>query len=171
MSSVLKVKVKVSFEVNGSFETVEVEPRDSLLDTLRDSLNLTGTKKGCDETACGACAVLVDGHAVCSCTMLAVEAEGLKLTTIEGLAKGNNLDDLDPLQKAFVLHDSLQCGFCTSGQIIAARSFLNELEGRGVPSEEEIKEALSGNICRCGAYNKIVEAVAEVAAANATGKR
>ena len=155
--------LEVTFEVNGSAKTVEVDTRDSLLDVLRDSLNLTGSKKGCDETVCGACAVLVNGKAICSCTMLAVEAQGQKIVTIEGLSENN---ELAPIQKAFWMHDSLQCGFCTSGQIISSKSFLNELNGR-VPSEEEIKEALSGNVCRCGAYNKIVEAVAEVAAAQA----
>jgi xanthine dehydrogenase YagT iron-sulfur-binding subunit len=150
---------KVTFEVNGSPNTLEVDPRDSLLDVLRDSLNLTGPKKGCDETVCGACSVLLNGKAICSCTMLAVEASGAKIVTIEGLAKG---DDLSPLQKAFVAHDSLQCGYCTSGQIIAAKSFLDELHGR-IPTDDEIKEALSGNLCRCGAYNNIVSAVAEVA--------
>ena len=154
------MNLQVTFDVNGLTRTIEVEPRDTLLDTLRDSLGLTGAKKGCDEAVCGACAVLVDGKAVCSCTMLAIEANGSQVVTIEGLADG---DDLDPLQKAFVQHDSLQCAFCTSGQIIAAKSFLSELQGR-IPNEDEIKEALSGNLCRCGCYNKIVEAVAEVAA-------
>lgn len=154
------MNLQVTFDVNGLTRTIEVEPRDTLLDTLRDSLGLTGAKKGCDEAVCGACAVLVDGKAVCSCTMLAIEANGSQVVTIEGLADG---DDLDPLQKAFVKHDSLQCAFCTSGQIIAAKSFLSELQGR-IPNEDEIKEALSGNLCRCGCYNKIVEAVAEVAA-------
>ena len=152
--------MQVSFTVNGDIRTVQVEPRDSLLDTLRDSLDLTGAKKGCDETVCGACAVLVNGKAVCSCTMFAVEAEGASIVTIEGLAKG---EELDPLQTAFVEHDALQCAFCTSGQILAAKSFLEELDG-GVPTEEEVKEAMSGNLCRCGSYNKIVEAVADVAA-------
>ena len=152
--------MKVTFDVNGSSKSVDVDARDSLLDVLRDSLDLTGTKKGCDETVCGACAVLVNGRAICSCTMLAVEAQGSKIVTIEGLAHGN---ELSPIQKAFWNHDSLQCGFCTSGQIISSKSFLDELKGRN-PSEDEIKEALSGNLCRCGAYNKIVEAVAEVAA-------
>lgn len=150
---------KVSFQVNGTSRTVEVDPRDSLLDILRDSLNITGPKKGCDETVCGACAILVNGKAICSCTMLAVEAQGKKIVTVEGLS---SQDQLSPIQDAFWKHDSLQCGFCTSGQLISSKSFLDELDGR-VPSEEEIKEALSGNICRCGAYNKIVEAVAEVA--------
>jgi xanthine dehydrogenase YagT iron-sulfur-binding subunit len=150
---------KVTFEVNGSSKAVDVDSRDSLLDVLRDSLNLTGPKKGCDETVCGACSVLFNGRAICSCTMLAVEAAGAKIMTIEGLSKG---DDLSPLQKAFVMHDSLQCGYCTSGQIIAAKSFLDELHGR-IPTDDEIKEALSGNLCRCGAYNNIVSAVAEVA--------
>jgi aerobic-type carbon monoxide dehydrogenase small subunit (CoxS/CutS family) len=151
---------EVAFTVNGSHKKVEVEPRDSLLDVLRDALDLTGAKKGCDETVCGACAVIVNGRAVCSCTMFAVEVEGATVLTIEGLARENTLDEL---QVAFVEHDSLQCGYCTSGQIMAAKSFLDELKGRA-PSNEEIKEAMSGNLCRCGSYNKIVEAVAEVAA-------
>lgn len=150
---------EISFTVNGSGARVDVEPRDSLLDVLRDKLDLTGAKKGCDETVCGACTVLVDGKAVCACTMFAVEAEGSTILTIEGLAHG---DMLDEFQVAFAEHDSLQCGFCTSGQILAARNFIDELKGR-VPTEDEIKEAMSGNLCRCGAYNKIVEAVAELA--------
>lgn len=154
-------KREVTFTVNGSRKKVEVEPRDSLLDVIRDTLDLTGTKKGCDETVCGACSVLVDGRAVCSCTMFAVEADGAAILTIEGLAREGELDEL---QAAFVQHDSLQCGYCTSGQILAAKSFLDELDGR-VPSEEEIKEGMSGNLCRCGSYNKIVDAVAEIAAA------
>ncbi len=152
--------VDLTLNVNGSDRRVEVEPRDFLLDVLRDSFDLTGPKKGCDETVCGACAVLVDDKAVCSCTMLAVEAVGSKIVTIEGLANGEEV--LDQLQSAFIQHDSLQCAYCTSGQIIAAKSFLNELQGK-TPTDKEIKEALSGNICRCGCYNRIVEAVAEVA--------
>ncbi|MDA4129739.1 MAG: (2Fe-2S)-binding protein [Thaumarchaeota archaeon] len=159
----MNTSLTVKFEVNGAERTVEIDTRDSLLDVLRDSLDLTGSKKGCDETVCGACAVLVNGRAVCSCTMLAAEAQGQKIVTIEGLSEKN---ELSPIQKAFWVHDSLQCGFCTSGQIISSKGFLDDLDGR-VPSEEEIKEALSGNICRCGAYNKIVEAVAEVAALQA----
>lgn len=156
----MKNLVNVTLNVNGSNRSADVEPRDFLLDVLRDSFDLTGPKKGCDETVCGACAVLVDDKAVCSCTMLAVEAIGSKIVTIEGLANGGDVPD--QLQQEFIQHDSLQCAFCTSGQIIAAKSFLNELQGK-TPTEREIKEALSGNICRCGCYNRIVEAVAEVA--------
>jgi xanthine dehydrogenase YagT iron-sulfur-binding subunit len=152
-------RARITLKVNGSTKTLEVEPRDSLLDVIRDVLDLTGSKKGCDETACGACAVLVNGKAICSCTMLAIEAEDSDIITIEGLSVDG---ELDPLQRSFILHDALQCAFCTSGQVIAAKSFLNELQGR-IPSEEETKEALSGNLCRCGCYNKIVEAVVEVA--------
>jgi xanthine dehydrogenase YagT iron-sulfur-binding subunit len=145
--------------VNGSERTLEVEPREFLIDTIRDSLGLTGTKKGCDETVCGACAVLVGGKAICSCTMLSVEADGSEVVTIEGLA---NSHELAPIQEAFVKNDALQCGFCTSGQIIAAKSFLTELKGR-IPNEQEVREAMSGNLCRCGCYTKIIEAVMEVA--------
>jgi xanthine dehydrogenase YagT iron-sulfur-binding subunit len=152
-------KVEVRLTINGSPKKVVVEPRESLLDVLRDVVLLTGPKKGCDESVCGACAVLVNGRAVCSCTMLAVEAEGSSVTTIEGLANGAQLH---PLQRAFVDLDALQCGYCTSGQIIAAKSYLDHLESK-VTSDDEIKEALSGNLCRCGCYNKIVEAVKSVA--------
>jgi len=152
----------LELKVNGRQRFVEAEPRDTLLDILRDSLGLTGPKKGCDETVCGACAVLVDGRAICSCTMFAVEAEGHEIVTIEGLV--DQRGELDQLQKAFIEHDSLQCAFCTPGQIISAKSYLRSLPRGRVPTEAEIKEALSGNLCRCGCYNKIVEAVREVAA-------
>ena len=152
---------KITLSVNGSRRTLEVEPRDFLIDTIRDSLGLTGTKKGCDETACGACAVLVGGKAVCSCTMLSIEADGSDVITIEGLADS---DELAPIQRAFVMDDALQCGFCTSGQVIAAKSFLTGLKGR-VPDDREVREAMSGNLCRCGCYNKIIEAIMDVARA------
>jgi xanthine dehydrogenase YagT iron-sulfur-binding subunit len=150
----------ISFEVNGFNRTIQVDTRDTLLDVLRDSLDLTGPKKGCDETVCGACTVLFNGKAVCSCTMLAVEANGAKLLTIEGLS---SISAAESIQETFVDHDAFQCGYCTSGQILAAKSFLDGLNQGVIPTEVEIKEALSGNICRCGAYNNIISAVADVA--------
>jgi xanthine dehydrogenase YagT iron-sulfur-binding subunit len=156
---------RITLSVNGSMRTLEVEPREFLIDTIRDSLGLTGTKKGCDETVCGACAVLVAGKAICSCTMLSVEADGSEVVTIEGLADAH---ELAPIQEAFVKSDALQCGFCTSGQIIAAKSFLTGLRGR-IPDEQEVREAMSGNLCRCGCYTKIVEAVMEVAERSGDG--
>jgi aerobic-type carbon monoxide dehydrogenase small subunit (CoxS/CutS family) len=156
--------INATLRVNGKTMNIEIQSRDLLLDVLRDQLGLTGPKRGCNETVCGACAVLVDGRAICSCTMLALETVGAEITTIEGLS-GKNEQAIDLLQSAFVKHDSLQCAFCTAGQMIAAKSFVNELRGNIIPSETEIKEALSGNLCRCGCYNKIVEAVAEVVAA------
>jgi xanthine dehydrogenase YagT iron-sulfur-binding subunit len=168
---------EISLIVNGKKRAAKVEPRDTLLDVLRDQFELTGTKKGCDEAICSACSVLLNGRSICSCTILAMEAEGASIVTIEGLAHGGSSphngtkeSTLDPLQQAFVEFDAQQCGFCTSGQIISAKSYLNSLQRGGVyPSDkasivnyEEIREALSGNICRCGCYNKIVEAVADV---------
>lgn len=167
---------KVSFKVNGKQSELSVEPRETLLDTLRDQLNLTGPKKGCNEAVCGACTVLVDGKAVCSCTMFAVEAEGSEVTTIEGLAlnpKHGSYEGLDPVQKAFIEYDGFQCGFCTAGQIMSAKSFVLELNERKKKEsidtshiDEVIKEALSGNLCRCGCYNGIVEAVKAAALAH-----
>jgi xanthine dehydrogenase YagT iron-sulfur-binding subunit len=164
---------RVAFKVNGERKEVKVEPRETLLDTLRDQLNLTGPKKGCNEAVCGACTVLLDGRAVCSCTMFAVEAEGSEVTTIEGLAKNpkpGSYDGLDPIQKAFIENDGFQCGFCTAGQIMSAKSFVLELNERKKKEsidashiDEVIKEALSGNLCRCGCYNGIVEAVKSAA--------
>ena len=144
--------------MNGSKRALEVEPREFLVDTIRDSLGLTGTKKGCDETVCGACAVLVGGKAICSSPCYPSRPTG-RVVTIEGLADSH---ELTPIQEAFVKDDALQCGFCTSGQIIAAKSFLTGLRGR-IPDEQEVREAMSGNLCRCGCYTKIVEAVMEVA--------
>lgn len=151
----------VNMVINGVPRSTKVEPRETLLDFLRDNIGLMGPKKGCDESVCGACAVLVNGEAVCSCTMLAVEAEGTEVTTIEGLVDKDGR--LDPLQAAFVAFDSLQCGFCTSGQIISAKSYLSTLPPDTIPTEAEVREALSGNLCRCGCYLRIVEAVRSVA--------
>jgi len=148
--------MKVDFTVNGNRHEVDVEPRLTLLDTLRDILDLTGSKKGCDEGVCGACTVILDGKAVCSCMTLAVEADGSDVLTIEGIAEG---DKLDPMQKAFIEFDGMQCGFCTSGQIMSAKAFLMR---NAKPTKDEIREAMSGNICRCGAYINIVDAIFHV---------
>ncbi len=145
--------VRMKLLVNNNSWEGEVNASTTLLDLVRDTLRLTGAKKGCDEGACGACAVLVDGEAICSCLALAVEMNGRKITTIEGLAKNGKLDSL---QRAFIEKDAFQCGFCTSGQIVSAYSFLQEKHS---PTPDEIREAMVGNLCRCGCYNKIIEAV------------
>jgi xanthine dehydrogenase YagT iron-sulfur-binding subunit len=147
----------VSFRLNGDKRALAVEPRRTLLDALRVDLNLTGTKKVCDMGDCGACTVLLDGRAVYSCLTLAVDCEGREVTTIEGLAHG---DELDPVQRAFVEADAYQCGFCTPGQIMSTVALLEE--GRA-GSDEDIQEFMSGNICRCGAYPNIRAAIREIA--------
>ena len=149
-------KVKVNLEVNGVAHSVMVEPRVTLLDLLREHLDLTGSKKGCDRGQCGACTVHVNGVRINSCLSLAVMNEGKKITTIEGLADGDNLH---PMQEAFIKHDGFQCGYCTSGQIMSAVALVKE--GR-TQSREQISEFMSGNICRCGAYSNIVKAIQEV---------
>jgi xanthine dehydrogenase YagT iron-sulfur-binding subunit len=149
-------KMEVSLEVNGVQHTVQVEPRTTLLDLLREQLDLTGTKKGCDRGQCGACTVHVNGVRINSCLSLAVTNEGKKITTIEGLA---NDDQLHPMQEAFIKHDGFQCGYCTSGQIMSAVALVKE--GR-TQSREQISEFMSGNICRCGAYSNIVKAIQDV---------
>jgi xanthine dehydrogenase YagT iron-sulfur-binding subunit len=149
-------KIPVNLEVNGVRHSVLVEPRVTLLDLLREQLDLTGTKKGCDRGQCGACTVLVNGVRINSCLSLAVTNEGKKITTIEGLANG---DKLHPMQEAFIKHDGFQCGYCTSGQIMSAVGLLKE--GRA-QSREQISEFMSGNICRCGAYSNIVKAIEDV---------
>jgi xanthine dehydrogenase YagT iron-sulfur-binding subunit len=146
----------VSLTINGVKKQLAVEPRSTLLDMLREQLDLTGTKKGCDYGQCGACTVHVNGQRVLSCLSLAVMQEGKKVTTIEGIAKG---DDLHPMQKAFIKHDGFQCGYCTPGQIMSAIACINEGHAE---SKENIKEFMSGNICRCGAYPNIVKAIEEV---------
>jgi xanthine dehydrogenase YagT iron-sulfur-binding subunit len=143
--------------VNGSARQLEIDPRQSVLDVLRERLDLTGTKKGCNQGACGACTVLVNGRRVTSCLTLAVMHDGAEITTIEGLATG---DDLHPLQAAFIEHDGFQCGFCTPGQIMSGVACI--AEGH-TASPEEIQFWMSGNICRCGAYPGIVAAVADAA--------
>ncbi|WP_327391721.1 (2Fe-2S)-binding protein [Streptomyces sp. NBC_01186] len=148
---------RVSLTVNGTRHTVTVDNRTSLLDLLREHLDLTGAKKGCDAGACGACTVLVDGHRQNACLILAVRLEGAKVTTIEGLADG---DRLHPLQQAFIDEDAFQCGYCTPGQIVSGVGCIKEGHTH---SPEEIREWMSGNICRCGCYVKIVRAVEQAA--------
>ena len=149
-------KMPLSLEVNGTDHQLSVEPRVTLLDLLREQLSLTGTKKGCDHGQCGACTVHVDGKRVLSCLSLAVMLEGKKVTTIEGLSAG---DKLHPMQEAFIEHDGFQCGYCTPGQIMSAIACIKEGHAN---SEEEIREYMSGNICRCGAYPNIVKAISDV---------
>jgi xanthine dehydrogenase YagT iron-sulfur-binding subunit len=149
--------LKLTLRINGAPRDVTVDPRTTLLDALRERLHLAGTKKGCDMGACGACTVLVDGRSVNACLTLAAMAEGKEITTIEGLARSG---ELDPLQQAFIDHDAFQCGYCTSGQIMAAAAFIRE--GR-IGSDAEIREFMSGNICRCGAYPNIVAAIKDAA--------
>jgi xanthine dehydrogenase YagT iron-sulfur-binding subunit len=152
-------EVAMTLRVNGVDHQLRLDPRVTLLDALRDVLGLTGTKKGCDQGACGACTVLLDGRRVVSCLMLAAQCDGRQVTTIEGLSQDG---ELHPLQQAFIRHDAFQCGYCTSGQILSAVSLL--AEGRA-GSDEEIREFMSGNLCRCGAYPNIVAAIREVAEA------
>jgi xanthine dehydrogenase YagT iron-sulfur-binding subunit len=167
--------MNVSFQINGQDQSLELDTRTTLLDALREHMNLTGTKKGCDHGQCGACTVIVDGRRVNSCLSLAVMHEGESITTIEGLGTP---DSLHPMQAAFVKHDGYQCGYCTPGQICSAVAVLDEIKA-GVPSHVtasltdtpppiniEMRERMSGNICRCGAYSNIAEAMAEVAGSN-----
>lgn len=161
----------MQFTINGRAVEVEADIRVSLLDLLREDLGLPGTKKGCDQGACGACTVLVDGVRINSCLALAVQYQGREITTVEGLA---GAEGLHPLQQAFIAHDGFQCGYCTPGQLCSAIGMVDEL-ARGVPSHvtadltadnialdhDELRERMSGNLCRCGAYNGIVEAIAE----------
>jgi xanthine dehydrogenase YagT iron-sulfur-binding subunit len=167
---------RVTLEVNGQQHTLELDNRTTLLDTLREHLNLTGTKKGCDHGQCGACTVLLDGVRINSCLTLAVMHQGAKVTTIEGLGTPRSLH---PLQAAFVKHDGYQCGYCTPGQICSAVGMLDEVR-RGIPSHvsadlsarpllspDELRERMSGNLCRCGAYSNIAEAITEVAGVTA----
>ncbi len=161
----------VHLNVNGLDRTLEIEPRVSLLDALRDRLGLFGTKKGCNQGACGACTVLVDGERINSCFALAIQYEGRKIITVEGLA---GPDGLHPLQRAFIDHDGFQCGYCTPGQLCSAVGMLHEFDA-GLPSavtpsmssdltfsDAELKERMSGNLCRCGAYVGITDAIREV---------
>ncbi|OYO28564.1 aldehyde dehydrogenase iron-sulfur subunit PaoA [Janthinobacterium sp. PC23-8] len=166
------VMMGVRFAINGKVRALELDTRTTLLDALREHLHLTGTKKGCDHGQCGACTVIVDGQRINSCLSLAVMHEGSKITTIEGLGTP---EKLHPMQAAFVAHDGYQCGYCTPGQICSAVAALDEIR-RGVPSHvsadlnakpqvtpEQLRERMSGNICRCGAYSNIIDAITDVA--------
>jgi xanthine dehydrogenase YagT iron-sulfur-binding subunit len=167
---------KVSLQVNGQVHDLDLDTRTTLLDALREALHLTGTKKGCDHGQCGACTVMLEGRRIYSCLTLAVMHEGQSITTIEGLGTPERMH---PMQTAFVKHDGYQCGYCTPGQICSSVAVLHEIEA-GIPSHvsgdlnarprvtaEEIRERMSGNICRCGAYSNIVEAITEVAGSHA----
>jgi xanthine dehydrogenase YagT iron-sulfur-binding subunit len=147
----------VSLTINGQIRTLDLDPRQSLLDVLRETLDLTGTKKGCNQGACGACTVLLDGKRIIACLTLAVMHDGAQITTIEGLAQGDNLH---PLQAAFIEHEGFQCGYCTAGQIMSGVGCISEGHAH---SREQIKFWMSGNICRCGAYHGIVAAIAAAA--------
>lgn len=167
----MKFTTPVAFTVNGERRELEVDNRTTLLDALREHLHLTGTKKGCDHGQCGACTVIVDGHRINSCLTLAVMHEGDEITTIEGLGQPGNLH---PMQAAFVKHDGFQCGYCTPGQICSSIAVLEEIKA-DIPSHvtadltgpakltaAEVRERMSGNICRCGAYSNILDAISEV---------
>jgi xanthine dehydrogenase YagT iron-sulfur-binding subunit len=149
-------QVQLSIEINGVTHKMSIEPRVTLLDLLREQLSLPGTKKGCDHGQCGACTVHVDGKRVLSCMSLAIMQEGKKITTIEGISDG---EKLHPMQEAFIRHDGFQCGYCTPGQVMSGIACIKEGHAN---SEEEIREYMSGNICRCGAYPNIVKAIADV---------
>ena len=157
------MKQKIELKVNGESYEIEIQPWRTLVDVLRDRLYLTGTKISCNEGHCGACTVLVDGKAINSCLMLAVEAQGKEILTVEGLSEGG---DLHPIQETCVTYGAVQCGFCTPGLIMGTRAFLAE---NPEPSDEEIKKALSGHLCRCTGYVQIIEAVR--AAAEKMGSR
>jgi xanthine dehydrogenase YagT iron-sulfur-binding subunit len=178
----LENAVQVAFKVNGADIKLEVDSRMSLLDTLRERLDLTGTKKGCDQGQCGACTVIVDGRRVLSCLTLAAQCRGKEVTTVEGLAKG---EALHPMQTAFIKHDGFQCGYCTPGQICSAVALLTEAKNGDAShvtknlrtgarnlklTGEEIRERMSGNICRCGAYPGIVAAIREVQSGRETAQ-
>jgi len=147
------MKKEIRLRVNGFEYDVLVMPHWTLLDVLREEIGLTGTKKGCDKGECGACTVIINGQAILSCMVLAIQAQGKDILTIEGLSRGGKLD---AVQDAFVKYGAIQCGFCTPGMIMTSRALLNK---NPRPSEEEIKKALSGNLCRCTGYMKIIEAV------------
>ena len=153
-------QTSVNLQINGERHDLAIDTRATLLDVLRERLGLTGAKKGCDHGQCGACTVLLDGRRANSCLVLAVTLEGVSVTTVEGLAD----EDLHPLQQAFIDHDAFQCGYCTPGQICSAVGMLAEALADDAPlTDDEIRERMSGNLCRCGAYANIVPAIAEAA--------
>ena len=151
------MKQLMRFNINGESYEDEINVRRTLLEVLRESFGLNGTKKGCNEGECGACTVLLDGKPVASCLLLAVEAQGKRIETVEGVSHDG---ELHPLQQAFINHGSFQCGFCTPGMLMAAKGLLNE---NPKPSEEEVRRAIAGNLCRCTGYNKYVEAILDTA--------
>ncbi|WP_223564456.1 (2Fe-2S)-binding protein [Pantoea agglomerans] len=152
-------KISLTMQVNGQSQQMQVDPRVTLLDALREHLNLTGTKKGCDQGQCGACTVLINGQRVLSCLTLAAQADGAEVTSIEGLASTKG--ELHPVQRCFMENDAFQCGYCTPGQIMSAVACIKEGHAG---SEDEIREYMSGNLCRCGAYPHIVDAIKQAAA-------
>jgi aerobic-type carbon monoxide dehydrogenase small subunit (CoxS/CutS family) len=154
------VKVAATLSVNGIRYPVELDPDMSLLVAVRDAIGLTGSKEGCDDSECGACMMLLDGQPVNSCSYLALQAEGSKVTTVEGLAAG---PELSALQAAFLEHGGVQCGFCTPGMLVSATALL---EANATPTEDEVRIALAGNLCRCTGYDGIVKAVLSVAGAS-----
>jgi len=151
------MKVQIQLQVNGLAYKVEVEPRRTLLELIREDLELTGTKEGCGLGECGTCTVLLDGKPIKSCITLAVQASGREVTTIEGLEKSDGT--LHPIQQAFIDHGAIQCGFCTPGMVLSAKALLDE---NSRPTEIEVREAIAGNLCRCTGYQKIVEAILSV---------
>ena len=156
------MQMKLTLTVNGVSHTHDVEPRTLLVHHIRDDVGLTGTNVGCDTSSCGACTVLVDGESVKSCTMLALQADGSEITTIEGLADG---ETMHPVQAAFREHHGLQCGYCTPGMVMAAVSLLKENPD---PSEREVREGIEGNLCRCTGYHNIVKAILAASSSGAT---
>ncbi len=152
-------KISLTMQVNGQLQMMQIDPRVTLLDALREHLNLTGTKKGCDQGQCGACTVLINGQRVLSCLTLAVQADGAEVTSIEGLESASG--ELHPVQRCFVENDAFQCGYCTPGQIMSAVACIKEGHAG---SDDEIREYMSGNLCRCGAYPHIVDAIKQAAA-------
>ena len=155
------MKVPATLTVNGVAYPVEIDPGTSLLDAVRDAVGLTGSKEGCDDSECGACMMLLDGKPLNSCSYLALQAAGREITTVEGLASG---DELHPLQHAFLEQGGVQCGFCTPGMLVSATALLR---ANPKPSEEDVRIALAGNLCRCTGYDGIVKAVLDVAASGA----
>lgn len=158
---------RIALTVNDNLYEVEVHPNETLLDVLREQLFLTGTKKGCDEGECGSCTVLIDGEPLLSCMLLAIECDGVAITTIEGL-QDSKTGELHPLQRAFIDNAGIQCGFCTPGMILAAKALLDK---NSSPTEEEIREAINGNICRCTGYVGIVNSIKAAARAQERERR